>query len=117
MTRPDAIESLQAGLRAASLRQAAIASNIANLQTPGFRRGVVAFEQAFAEALRGGEPAALENLEVAVLRPGGPAGDSGVNDVDLDQEVGDMVRNSAISKTYLRLLGKLMKQMELAIGG
>ena len=91
MTRPDAIESLQAGLRAAGLRQAAIASNVANLQTPGFRRGVVAFEQAFAEALHGGEGADLRNVEMAVLRPGGPVGDSGVNDVSLDQEVGEMV--------------------------
>ena len=117
MTRPDAIESLQAGLRAAGLRQAAIASNIANLQTPGFRRGAVAFEQAFAESLRGGEAADLQNVEVAVLRPGGPVGDSGVNDVSLDQEVGDMIRNGAVAKTYLRLLGKLMKQMELAVSG
>jgi flagellar basal-body rod protein FlgB len=116
MTRPDAVEYLQAGLRATGLRQTAIASNIANLQTPGFQRSVVAFEQAFAEALHGGQPGALEGLEASVLHPGGPLGDSGVNDVSLDQEVGDMVRNGAVSKTYLRLLGKLMKQMEIAIG-
>jgi flagellar basal-body rod protein FlgB len=111
------IEYLQAGLRASSLRSAAIASNIANLQTPGFRRGVVAFEQAFAEALKSGDPDALQNVEATLLRPGGPVGDSGVNDVSLDEEIGELVRNGAVAKTYLRLLGRLMKQMELAIGG
>ncbi len=117
MSRPDAIQYLEAGLRATGLRQTAIASNIANLQTPGFQRATVAFEQAFADALRSGDPGALRNLEASVLHPGGPPGDSGVNDVSLDQEIGDMVRNGTVSKTYLRLLGKLMKQMELAISG
>jgi flagellar basal-body rod protein FlgB len=117
MSRSDAIDYLQAGLRATAMRQAAIAGNIANLQTPGYRRGVAAFEQALAEALHGEDAAALDSVDVAILRPGGPMGDSGVNDVSLDQEVADMVQNSAVSKTYLRILGKLMKQMELAVAG
>ena len=40
---------LQAALKGASLRQAVIANNIANLNTPGYRRRAVAFEKSLAE--------------------------------------------------------------------
>ena len=44
------IEYLQAGLRAASMRQAVIANNVANLDTPGYRRRVIEFEKRLAVA-------------------------------------------------------------------
>ena len=39
------------------------------------------------------------------------------NDVSLDVEVGELVKNAAMTKTYLRLLNKVYRQMELAIQG
>jgi len=42
------IDFLEAGIRTESLRQKAIASNIANLETPGYRRLGVKFEELLA---------------------------------------------------------------------
>jgi len=106
---------LEAGLRAAGLRQSVIADNIANMATPGFRRRAVPFEQAFAEALAKGEPVRMDGLFRHVHRPmTDPVNDIG-NDVQLETEVADLVRNGLLYKTYARLLGRMYQQMERAI--
>jgi len=110
------VEYLEAGLRAASLRQAVIANNIANLDTPGFRRSTVAFEKLLAEALDSARPPDPRKLQPEVFRPlATPVGANG-NDVSLEMEVGELIRNSGRYKTYLRLLAKLYRQMEMAMG-
>jgi flagellar basal-body rod protein FlgB len=106
---------LEAGLRAASLRQTVIADNIANMATPGFRRRAVPFEKVFAEALARGEPIPTEGLLGRLHRPKiGPVKDNG-NDVQLETEVADLVRNGLLYKTYARLLGRMYQQMENAM--
>lgn len=49
------VRALERALSAASLRQQVIANNIANLNTPGFKRSRVEFESLLAEALAKGE--------------------------------------------------------------
>ena len=48
---PDVLAILERGLDAASLRQTVIANNIANVDTPGFKRSEVVFESELAQAL------------------------------------------------------------------
>jgi flagellar basal-body rod protein FlgB len=43
---------LEAGIRAENLRQKAIANNVANLHTPGYRRIAVKFEELLAKGLK-----------------------------------------------------------------
>ena len=108
---------LEAALRAAGVRQAIIANNIANLGTPGYRRREVPFEQVFAEALDAGKPVDQAELLARIVEPRtGPLNEQG-NDVELDAEVGDLVKNSMMYKTYMRLLGRVYRQMEIAIQG
>ncbi len=110
------VEYLEAGVRAASLRQAVIANNIANLDTPGFRRSAVAFEKLLAEALDSPRPPDPRTLKPEVFQPlRTPVGSNG-NDVSLEMEIGELMRNSGRYKTYLRLLAKLYRQMEMAMG-
>jgi len=109
--RVSVIDYIEAGLKASRLRQSVIANNIANLSTPGFRRGRVLFEEALAKAAGRVAPGDVEPEVV-------PAGDTPVNefgsDVSLEMEVGDLVRNAGVYKTYLRVLGKIYRQMEIA---
>jgi flagellar basal-body rod protein FlgB len=106
---------LEAGLRAANLRQTVIANNIANMATPGFRRHAVPFEKVFAEALAKGEPIPTEGLLRRLHRPmDGPVNDNG-NDVHLETEVAGLVRNGLLYKTYARLLGRMYEQVERAM--
>jgi len=106
---------LEAGIRAESLRQRAIANNVANLETPGYRSLNVKFEKLLAKALESPEGADPEAIDAEVyqanetpLRPNG-------NDVSLEAEVGKMIKNSLKHKAYIRLLSKMYRQIETAI--
>jgi len=105
------------GMKAAALRGQVIANNIANLETPGYRRKDVRFEQLLAKALTSSGRIDLAKLQMEVIEPRSTAVNAQGNDVNLDQEIGEMVRNSATYKVYVRLLDKLYRQMELAIAG
>jgi len=110
------VEILQAGLKATGLRGKAIAGNIANLDTPGYRRKDVRFEEFLQSALKR-SGADLDDVQAEIFEPRtGPVDHLG-NDVDLDVEVGEMVKNGAMYKTYVRLLGRIYRQMESAITG
>jgi len=106
---------LEAGIRAESLRQKAIASNIANLETPGYRRIDVRFEELLAKALDSSGAVDLREIEPQLHQPKGTPVKSNGNDVNLDAEVGEMVKNTLRHKAYIRLLTKKYRQIELAI--
>lgn len=109
------IRLVESGLAARALRAKVIANNIANVNTPGFRRGEVKFEQLLDEALRGGRATDFQELTGEVLQPENtPFNDAG-SDVSLDQEVGELIGNSAMYKTYMRVLNRMYQQMEMAI--
>jgi flagellar basal-body rod protein FlgB len=108
------IDFLEAGIKGSSLRQAAIANNIANLGTPGYRRVAVAFEKRLARAIAGGKLNA-EDLAKDVLRPKTTPVDANGNDVTLEMEIGEMVKNVGMQKTYLRLLARTYRKMESAM--
>ena len=106
---------LEAGIRAESLRQRAIANNVSNLETSGYRRLDVKFEDFLAKALKSGKEVDLDEIQPQLYRPlENPVKWNG-NDVSLEGEVGEMVKNTLRHKAYIRLLDKRYKQMELAI--
>ena len=109
------IGALQIGLRTSSLRSRVIANNMANIDTPGFRRRAVAFEAHLADALQSGEPLDPDDVQAMIFRPGTTPVESNGNDVSIDMEVGEMVKNSARYKTYMRVMTKMYRQMEQAM--
>ncbi len=110
-------ELLEAGLKASALRSKAIANNIANLNTPGYRRKAVKFEDLLTKALESPGKFDPREIEMEIFEPRSTPTDTHGNDVSLDGEVGEMIRNGAMYKTYVRLLNRMYKQMELAIRG
>ena len=106
---------LEAGIRAESLRQKAIANNIANLETSGYRRIDVKFEELLARALDSHGAVELSELEPQIYQPQKTPVNSNGNDVNLESEVGQMVKNSLRYKAYIRLLNKKYNQMQLAM--
>jgi flagellar basal-body rod protein FlgB len=54
MAKTGIVELLQAGLKAETMRQQAMANNVANIQTPGYRRLDVQFEKLLAKAIESG---------------------------------------------------------------
>ena len=109
------VDFLEAGLRAENLRQAAIANNVANLQTPGYRRLDINFAQRLAEALNSSDEVDFDEVGLSLFHPMDTPVQSNGNDVNLESEVGEMVKNSLLHTTYIRLLNKQYQQMQAAI--
>ena len=109
------IDFLEAGIKAESLRQKAIANNIANLETPGYRRIDVKFRELLAKALDSRGDIDLSEIEAQIYQPKKTPVKSNGNDVNLESEVGEMVKNTLRYTTYLRLLQKKYRKMVFAI--
>ena len=115
MVKKNVINYREAGLRASNLRRAVIANNIANLETPGYRRYDVAFQEHLAKAMESGGSVDLEAIKASIIQPmNSPVAPNG-NDVNPFTEFGEMFKNDGTYKTYVRLLAKAYRQMELAI--
>ncbi len=108
-------------LDASVLRQEAIASNIANAETPGYRRLDVASD--FAAQLRAKlesgtlaqsnaslAPALIEDPHARTQRPDG-------NTVEIERELIEMNRNTVAHDFLTELVTRNIKQMRLAITG
>jgi len=109
------IDFIDAGIRAESFRQKAIANNVANMETPGYRRIDVKFEELLAKALDSSGSVDLSKIKALIYQPKETPVKSNGNDVNLEAEVGEMVKNTLRHKAYVRLLNKKYKQMELAM--
>jgi len=108
------IDLIEAGIRAENLRQKAIANNIANLGTPGYRRIDVKFEQLLAKSLDSSRAVELSKIKPQIYQPEQTPVKSNGNDVHWEIEVGQMIKNTLRHKAYIRLLNKKYKQIELA---
>ena len=106
---------LESGMRAEGLRQQTIANNIANLNTEGYRRSDINFEEILNKAIEKQEPIEAETLNPEIVQPLNTPLNEFDNDVSLDNEVGEMVKNTIRHRTYMLLLKKKYQQMETAI--
>ena len=109
------MDLLTAGLRAESQRQQTIANNIANINTDGFRRSEINFDEVLAKALGKSGSFDPKTLKTEVFQPEDtPINESG-SDVGLDTEVGEMAKNSLRHRTYMLVLKKKYQQMDQAM--
>lgn len=109
------VDLIDAGIKAETLRQKAIANNIANLETPGYRRIDVKFEELLARCLRSSAKFDLSEVEAQIYQPKQTPVKSNGNDVNWEAEVGQMIKNTLRHKAYIRLLIKKYNQIELAM--
>ncbi len=106
---------LEAGIKAEGLRQKTIASNMANIETPGYRRLDVKFEELLAKALTSSGGVDLDKLEPEIHQPRNTPVRPNGNDVNMEAEVGSLVKNTLRHTAYVRLLAKRFSQIEAAI--
>ncbi len=115
MSKTSIVELLEAGLKAEALRQRAVSNNVANLQTPGYRRLDVRFEQLLAKAIESGGEFDIEELEAELYKPKNTTVKPNGNDVNLEVEVGELVKNTLRQKAFVRILNKKYSQIDQAI--
>jgi flagellar basal-body rod protein FlgB len=103
--------ALQRAMEGSGLRQQALADNIANSNTPGYRRHDVDFHDALAGALQSGNPtAALSSTPLTVTQdPSAPLSADG-NSVDIDAESAKLAANGL---EYEQLAGAMKTRMEI----
>jgi flagellar basal-body rod protein FlgB len=100
------------------LRHEALAANIANVETPGYKRVDLSknFNDEFAARFRSGEPekspmpVLMEDHDTSAQRPDG-------NNVDLDKELLSMSGNSMQFETLTEFVSASLRQLRLAITG
>ena len=107
---------LEAAMRAEGTRQRVIANNIANMNTPGFRRSDIDFQDVLSKAIDSGEKVGEHEMVPEMFQPLSTALKSNGNDVHLESEVGEMVKNSLRHKTFMMLLRKKYGQYKAAMG-
>ena len=109
------MQVIEAGLKAEGIRQKAIASNVANIQTPGYRSVDIRFEELLGKAMESSDSFDLRDIQSELYEPGTTPVQKNGNDVSLEVEVGKMVRNTLRQKAYIRLLQSKYRQMQLAM--
>lgn len=126
-----AISAVEKSLDAAALRAKAIASNIANVATPGFQRIEVAFESALRAALDKAAPKGaadqaghlahgrpdLENVHATAYRSTDPTRPGEVNNVDIDIEMAKLAENELLFRYGVKFVQSQKADIVSAIKG
>lgn len=113
---PSQLDLLSNLMDAAQLRHQVISNNVANVNTPGYQRLDVAFEEHLAKSLESGDSNSTDILP-RVYKPEGLASRADGNNVDVDMEMGQLARNALLYQTYAQLLSSRLSTMRSAITG
>ena len=98
-------------LDVAMLRNEVIANNVANANTPGYKRKVIDFEQELTSALASDGPA-----EVKIVEADDPAGPNG-NNVKFERELADLQKSALVYKVFAQFASSRVKALRAAISG
>lgn len=108
------------GLDASGLKHEAISSNLANVETPGYRRVDIApsFKSAFNRALQDGNKHQLANLQAKVsVDQTAISKNKDGNTVDIEQELVSLNQNALAHKLQAQLISGALAKLRLAITG
>jgi flagellar basal-body rod protein FlgB len=100
-------------LDTASLRHRVISQNVANVNTPGYRRLTVAFEDDLAKALA--TPGAAAAKPKVVVEDGPERVDG--NTVDIDREMNDLAKNALLYQAAAQIVTSRVASLRAAIAG
>ncbi len=127
----DTFVALQKGLDASSLRQQVIANNVANINTPGYKKQDVSFEDEFKRAidnkydarmlqtdprhLPGGK--SLTSVGVSVNTIGATSMRYDGNNVDIDEEMSKLAENTIRYNSMVQLMSGRLGTLKTVING
>ncbi len=119
---------LQKAMDAGALRQEVIASNAANINTPGFRKSRVEFEKQLrdvmeSQAYKAGANSknsfplsnSLSSLSPKVVVSSGLASGDNSNNVDIDEEMASLAKNNIYYNTLSHLFSFKFRMLNAAI--
>ncbi|MGG2199641.1 MULTISPECIES: flagellar basal body rod protein FlgB [Paenibacillus] len=122
-------QMMERSLDAATLRQRVIADNIANVDTPFFKRSEVRFEELLQQEINGGSIQGFRTdpRHIEIGRPSQPQPqlirdnqtliNNNLNNVDIDYEMALMAKNQLRYNTMVQQVSADIKKVRTAIGG
>ena len=124
------VDKLNKGMDAAWARSEVIANNIANVDTPGFKRSTVSFEQYYKAALNGESDFQLKQTRskhmqfddvsevgYSVQIDSETSMRMDDNNVDIDKEMSDLSQNVIYYQTLQSKVASELQQLSIAIKG
>ena len=124
---------LERTLDATAIRQKVIANNIANVDTPYFKRSDVVFEELLQENLSTQTTKAIEGYRTdprhfyigqnasfpnpQIIQDQKSSVNNNLNNVDIDYEMSLMAKNQLKYNTLIQQMNHELKQMRIAIEG
>lgn len=115
--KPAQFDMLRELLSAADMRYQVISQNVANVNTPGYKRQDVDFQGLLAKALADADGNDLGEMQARVYEVGGLAARADGNTVDIDLEMGQLSKNALMYQTYAQVLASNLAMMRSAISG
>jgi len=117
-----AIPVLQKQLDACTLQNEAIASNIANIGTPNYKRLTVDFQKELSDAISEANNRVDLNKKIEAVNPQieiDPASlnASGANDIDIDQEMAELAKNQLQFSISSKIISETIQQVDKSING
>jgi flagellar basal-body rod protein FlgB len=103
-------------MQVSELKHRVFSQNLANVNTPGYQRLKVDFDEALSQHLGAGDGGELA-LEPQVVADGSRSARADGNTVDIDLEIGELQRNALMYQTYSQILASQFGTMRRAISG
>lgn len=115
MTMSDTIEVLHKLLDGCAARQRVISGNLANVNTPGYTRRDVRFQQALAEAIQSKSGDKIADVEPQLVVDSSGEFNHVGNNVSVQKEMGLMAENSILYQLAAQAIGRKYAGIRKAI--
>ncbi len=112
---PKVVQYLERGLDASSLRNAVLADNLANVDTPGFKRSDVSFEGLLEEETRKAGKLGTQEWKPQVVVDTNTSMRQDGNNVDVDAEMTNLAENSIYYEALVKQLTSQFAMLRSAI--
>ena len=113
---PSQFDFLSRMLDVTSLRHKVLAQNVANVNTPGYHRLSVSFDETLAAKLdRQGDDA--KRLQPVIFEDSSTPERPDGNNVDIDSEMMRLSKNTLLNNTLLQIVSTKTAMMRRAVGG
>lgn len=111
LLRPQAIDLYERMLDFSALRHRVLANNIANINTPGFRRSDVAFADELKRVLQEQGVEGVKQLRFQITKPNETAFRNDGNNVSIDTEMAALAENTIMYQVYTQLLSRRFRHL------
>src|SRR5262245_13326803 len=114
---PKQTELLMKLMDVTDMRHRVISQNLSNVNTPGYKRMTVDFDEALTKQLLDGDGGYDPGLQPQIVEDESRKARADGNTVDIDLEIGELQRNAMMYQTYSQLLASQFSTMRRAISG